>query len=388
MEPRLPGTYAIVVAAGRGRRLGGARPKQYREVAGRPLIGHALAAFARHPTIDAALAVIHADDRALYEPAVAGIEGLLAPVTGGPTRQDSVRRGLEAVAPRAPARVLIHDAARPAVTAALIGRVVAALDGAPAAIPVVPLTDSLKRVDDGRVIGSVDRAGLARAQTPQGFDYAAIRAAHTALAGHALSDDAALAEAAGLTIAAVPGSEDNLKVTREEDLARAERLLAARLVSRVGFGFDVHAFGPGDRVTLCGVAIPHRHALVGHSDADAGLHAAVDAVLGALGAGDIGDHFPPSDPAWKDAPSRRFAAHAGELVGAAGGVIDHLDVTLVCEAPRIGPHREAMRAALAEAFGIAPAAASVKATTAEHLGFLGRGEGIAATAVATLRLPS
>ncbi len=383
----MPGTFALIVAAGRGRRFGSETPKQYLPVGGRALVYHAAAAFARHPRVRGTRVVIGADDRALYDRALAGLD-LLDPVAGGASRQDSVRRGLESLEPLAPEKVLVHDAARPAVDAGVIDRVLDALDHAPGAIPALPVADSLKRVEDGRVAAAVPREGLWRAQTPQGFRFAEILAAHRWFAGESLTDDAAVAEAAGLAVAVVEGSAANLKVTGPEDRARVERLMGLGRETRVGHGFDVHAFGPGDRVTLCGVEIPHERGLVGVSDADVGLHALVDAVLGALGAGDIGSHFPPSDPAYRDADSRIFAAAARDLVDKAGGEIRHLDVTLVCERPRIGPHRAAMIARVADAFAIPPARVSVKATTTEGLGFTGRGDGIAAFAVATLGLPA
>ncbi len=380
-------TLAVVVAAGRGVRFGAGLLKQYLVVSGRTLLYHSAAAFARHPGVAGVRVVIGVDDRARYDAAVAGLD-LLDPVVGGATRQDSVRLGLESLAADAPDRVLVHDGARPAVDAGVIDRVLAALDEAPGAIAAVPLDDSLKRAaEDGHVAAAVDRAGLWRAQTPQGFRFADILAAHRAAAGANLTDDAAVAEAAGIAVKLVPGSEDNVKVTTEDDLARVERTLGARTESRVGMGFDVHAFGPGDHVVLCGVRVAHVRGLVGHSDADAGLHALVDAVLGALGAGDIGAMFPPGDAEWRGADSGVFAARARDLVAATGGTIAHLDVTLTCEAPRIGPHRATMAARIGELFGVEPARVSVKATTTDQLGFLGRGEGIAALAVATLRLP-
>jgi 2-C-methyl-D-erythritol 4-phosphate cytidylyltransferase/2-C-methyl-D-erythritol 2,4-cyclodiphosphate synthase len=381
-------TIALVVAAGRGQRFGVELPKQYLAVAGRPLLYHSAAAFARHPRVDAVRVVIHPDDRARYDAAVSGL-GLLDPVAGGATRQESVRLGLESLTPLAPERVLVHDGARPAVDAGVIDRVLAALDDAPGAIAAVPVGDSLKRAaEDGRVAASVDRAGLWRAQTPQAFRFDDILAAHRAAADRGLSDDAAVAEAAGMAVKLVPGSEDNVKVTTEDDVARVERALGERFESRVGMGFDVHPFGSGDHVMLCGVRVAHDRGLVGHSDADAGLHALVDAVLGALGAGDIGELFPSGDAEWRDADSGVFAARVRDMVAAAGGEIAHLDVTLTCECPRIGPHREAMAARLAELFGVARGRISVKATTTDRLGFIGRGEGLAALAVATLRLPA
>jgi 2-C-methyl-D-erythritol 4-phosphate cytidylyltransferase/2-C-methyl-D-erythritol 2,4-cyclodiphosphate synthase len=309
-------------------------------------------------------------------------------VPGGAERQDSVRLGLEALAARQPDRVLIHDGARPFPDAALIDRVVDGLDRAPAAIPALPLGDTIKRAADGRVLETIDRSQLWRAQTPQGFHFDAILAAHRQMAGRMLTDDAAVAEAAGIAPLIVMGSEENLKVTTAEDLAAAERLLAARQADvRVGQGFDVHPFGPGDHVMVCGVAIPHEVAPVGHSDADVGLHALTDAVLGAIGAGDIGMHFPPSDPRWRGASSDRFLAYAATLVRERGGTIAAIDVTIICERPKIAPYRDRMIERVAEILEISIGRVSVKATTTERLGFTGRGEGIAAQAVATIRLP-
>jgi len=377
---------ALVVAAGRGARFGGTVPKQYRRLGGRPLIRHSLEAFRRHPGILAVRAVIHPDDHPLYDEAVEGLE-LLEPCHGGKERQDSVRLGLESLSALAPERVLIHDAARPFIDQATIGRVIAALDDVPAAIAAVPVSDTLKRGSDGRVLGTLERSGLWRAQTPQGFRFVAILGAHRAAAGEALTDDAAVAERAGLAVKLVPASEENFKVTTEEDFRRAERLLASVSEQRVATGFDVHRFGPGDKVMLCGLAIPHSQGLVGHSDADVGLHALTDALLGTISAGDIGSHFPPSDAQWKGAPSARFLSHAAALVAARGAAIVNVDVTIICERPKIGPHRAAMAARLAEILGIAVERVSVKATTTDRLGFTGRGEGISAQAIATVRLP-
>lgn len=383
----MAGTFAVIVAAGRGHRYGAHLPKQYLSLAGKPLLRHSAVAFADHPAVDGVRVVIHPDDRALYDEAVAGLE-LLEPTPGGESRQDSARLGLISLEPMAPERVLIHDAARPAVGRHLIDRVLDALDGATGAIPALAVNDTLKRDHGDRLIAeTVERAGLWRAQTPQGFRYSDILDAHRAAEGRALTDDAAVAEAAGLTVSLVDGDESNLKVTSDDDLARLAGMIDSRLETRTGMGFDVHAFGPGDHVMLCGVAVEHDRGLVGHSDADVGLHALVDAVFGALGAGDIGDHFPPGDPQWRGAASVLFAERAASLVAAAGGVISHLDVTLACEQPRIGPHRAAMTSRVAEAFGIEIGRVNVKATTTERLGFLGRGEGIAGLAVATLRLP-
>jgi 2-C-methyl-D-erythritol 4-phosphate cytidylyltransferase / 2-C-methyl-D-erythritol 2,4-cyclodiphosphate synthase len=378
---------ALVVAAGRGTRLGAPLPKQYLPLAGKPVLRYSLETLTSHPGIEAVRVVFNPDDAASYEAAARGLD-LLPPVAGGAARQDSVRLGLESLAAAPPARVLIHDAARPFLDRDTIDRVLTALDAAPGAIPALPVKDTVKRGVSGRVAETLDRSALWRAQTPQGFDYAAILAAHRAAQGSELSDDAAVAERAGLAVRLVAGSEANFKVTTAEDLEQAERLLLARQGDiRTGQGFDVHAFGPGDHVWLCGVKVAHERGLIGHSDADVGLHALTDAILGALGAGDIGQYFPPSDPKWRGAPSHVFLSHAGALVASAGGRIAHLDVTLICERPKIGPHRDAMVARIAEILDLERGRVSVKATTTEGLGFTGRGEGIAAQALATLRLP-
>ena len=375
---------ALVVAAGRGRRFGGERPKQYLALCGRPIIRRAVECFLAHAQVDHVLAVIHPDDRALFDRATEGLD-ILEPVAGGDSRQESVRLGLESLAGRAPERVLIHDSARPFAGGAMISRVLDALQTAPGAIPALPVGDTLKREHDGLVTGTVERQGLWRAQTPQGFRYADIARAHGEFAGAALTDDAAVAEAAGIEVQIVPGSEDNLKITSEDDLARARRLIGGE--TRTGFGFDAHRFGPGDHVMLCGVSIPHSAGLAGHSDADAGLHALTDALLGAIGAGDIGECFPPTGAEWKDAQSDIFLRHAADLIAERGGDIANVDVTLICEAPRIGPHRDAMVRRIADVLGLDAGSVSVKATTTDGLGFSGRGEGIAAQAVATVRLP-
>ena len=382
----MPTCVALIVASGRGERFGSDRPKQYLPLAGKPLLRHSLERLCRHPGIDHVRAVIHSDDAALYAAAVDGLD-LLEPVPGGRTRQESVRLGLESLLGRPPALVLIHDGARPLVSASIIEGVLQGLRGHPAAVPVLPVTDTLKRGIDGMIAGTVDRAGLYRAQTPQGFLYEKILRAHRRFAGAVMTDDAALAEADGLRVALVPGEEDNLKITEPADLARAERLLAAAWRPCTGLGFDVHRLAPGDGVVLLGVRIPGPLRLLGHSDADVGLHALTDALLGTIGAGDIGSHFPPSEARWAGADSTIFLTHARDLVIAAGGLIEHVDVTLICEQPRIAPHRAAMTARVAELLGLRPDRVSVKATTTEHLGFTGRGEGIAAQAVATVRLP-
>src|ERR1700722_3509746 len=379
--------YALVLAAGRGARFGGTLPKQYLPLAGQSVLRHAVTAFLAHEQVAGVQVAIRPEDRGVYETELAGLD-LLPPVAGGAERQDSVRLGLEALVRLAPTHVLIHDGARPFPDAALIDRVIDALDRAPAAIPGLPLGDTLKRVSGGVISHTVDRSGLWRVQTPQGFHFDAILAAHRAAVGQALTDDAAVAEAAGIAPLIVLGSEANLKITTSDDLSAAERLIAARQGDvRIGLGFDVHPFGPGDGLMICGIKIPHSAGVVGHSDADVGLHALTDAILGAIGAGDIGMHFPPSDPQWKGASSDRFLAHAAGLVSAKGGSIAALDVTIICEHPKIGPHRTAMVERIAAIVGIAPGRVSVKATTTEKLGFTGRGEGIAAQAVATVRLP-
>lgn len=382
-------TLALVVAAGRGRRFGGARPKQYARLAGQPLLRHTLRALRQHPAVSGILTVIHPDDRQYYDAATAGLD-LLPPVDGGATRQASVRNGLESLAERRPERVLIHDGARPFLSAAVVDRTLAALDREPAAIAALPVTDTLKRGSgEPTVIAeTLPRERLWAAQTPQAFRFGAILEAHRAAAGLDLTDDAAVAERAGLPVALVMGDPANVKVTTEDDLARTERALAAGGGDvRVGNGFDVHRFAPGDHVMLCGIAVPHTAGLSGHSDADVGLHALTDALLGALGAGDIGMHFPPNDTRWRGADSAHFLSHARDLIEKRGGRILHVDVTLVCERPKIGPHRAAMVERIAGILGLAAERVSVKGTTSEGLGFTGRGEGIAAQATATVRLP-
>jgi 2-C-methyl-D-erythritol 4-phosphate cytidylyltransferase/2-C-methyl-D-erythritol 2,4-cyclodiphosphate synthase len=383
-------TIALVVAAGRGSRLGGDRPKQYRPLAGEPILRRTLRALARHPRVDGVRAVIHPDDAAAYAEAAAGLD-LLAPVDGGASRQDSVLRGLESLADTPPTRVLVHDGARPFVDAATIDRVLAGLDTHAGAIPAIPVADTLKRDGgDGTLAATVPRTGLWRAQTPQGFRYAGILAAHRAAAGSTeASDDAAVLERAGQAVALVDGSPENLKVTTQDDLTRAERWLAGACETRVGQGVDVHRFAdtPGP-VMLCGVPVDHEVGLAGHSDADVGLHVVVDALLGALGEGDIGHHFPPSDPRWQGADSAQFVARALEIAGRRGARLIHVDVTLICERPKVGPQRARMAARLAELLELSARRVSVKATTTEGLGFTGRREGIAAQAAVTVQLPS
>lgn len=349
------------------------------------MIRWAIARFARHDRIDAVVPVIAGDHRALFSNAVHGV-ATADPVLGGETRQDSVRLGLEALAANPPDFVLIHDAARPLVSGALITRVCSALaKGAHAAVPLVPVADTLrKKRADGWTL--VSRDDLYRAQTPQGFRFAPILDAHRRHRGDPATDDMALAERAGIPIEAVPGEERNFKVTTADDFGMAEPLLDKGDI-RTGLGYDAHRFAEGNHVWLCGVKIAHDHALEGHSDADAGLHALTDAILGAMGAGDIGQHFPPTDERWRGAPSAQFLAHAASLVQAKGGRIVHCDVTLICERPKIGPHRDAMRARIAEILDLVVDRVSVKATTTDGMGFTGRREGLAAQAVATVKLP-
>ncbi len=369
-------TAAIIVAAGRGTRAGGEIPKQWQSLAGQPVLAHTLAAFAGMRRV----LVIHPDDRARAE--ALGTDALL--VAGGNSRAQSVRNALEALEGAGITRVLIHDGARPLVTPDLIARLDRALEDGPAAAPALAVTDALWRGADGEVAGTQNRDGLWRAQTPQAFNFDAILAAHRAHPGDA-ADDVEVARAAGLPVRIVEGSEDNLKLTFPGDFARAETILKGRRMEiRLGNGYDVHAFTEGDHCWLCGVKVPHSKALLGHSDADVGMHALTDAIYGALAQGDIGRHFPPSDPQWKGAESHIFLRHAIELATKMGFRLMNCDVTLVCERPKIGPHAEAMRAALATIMGVDLHRVSVKATTSERLGFTGREEGIAALATATL----
>jgi len=380
-------SIALIVAAGAGTRLGGEVPKQYLPLGGRAVLRHSVETFLRHPAVSGVRAVISPEHRALYDDAVAGLP-ILPPVSGGASRQDSVRNGLESLAELRPDRVLIHDAARPFLTADIVDRTLAALDDAPGAVVAVPVTDTLKRGNDGRVAGTVDRIALWRAQTPQAFRYADILAAHRQAKGAAMTDDAAVAEAAGLPVKLVMGADDNFKITTADDLRRAERLVGGGAPEfRTGMGYDVHRFTAGDSVTICGVRIAHEQSLEGHSDADVGLHALTDAILGTIGAGDLGSHFPPGDPQWRGADSAQFLSHAAGLVAAKGGRIAHVDVTLICERPKIAPHRAAMITRIATILGLEEGRVSVKATTTEGLGFTGRREGIAAQAVATIALP-
>ncbi|WP_055049119.1 bifunctional 2-C-methyl-D-erythritol 4-phosphate cytidylyltransferase/2-C-methyl-D-erythritol 2,4-cyclodiphosphate synthase [Devosia sp. A16] len=391
-----PRTIAvIVVAAGRGERASSTAdttPKQYRALAGEPVLSRSIAAFLRRDDVSWVVPVIHPEQVERYAALGLTDPRLLPPVSGGDTRQASVLAGLTALSPRRPDLVLIQDAARPLVSSEVIGGVIEALQKSEAALPVVPVTDTIKRSVDGRTVTATeDRRTLFAAQTPQGFRFPQILSAHLR-AGRMpreFTDDAAIAEWAGLTVALTPGSTHNLKITHPEDFARAERLLGKETVmeTRIGTGFDVHPFDAGSSVWLGGVQIPHSHKLKGHSDADVALHALTDAIYGALGEGDIGKHFPPSDPQWKGAASSIFLRHAAGLVNERRGRIVNLDITIVCEAPRIGPHVEAMKAAIAGSCGIAASRIAIKATTSEQLGFTGRGEGIVAMASASIELP-
>ncbi|MGI9485330.1 MAG: bifunctional 2-C-methyl-D-erythritol 4-phosphate cytidylyltransferase/2-C-methyl-D-erythritol 2,4-cyclodiphosphate synthase [Geminicoccaceae bacterium] len=379
---------AIIVASGRGQRFGGGRPKQYMPLLGEALLRHTLECFADHPDVTGVRAVIHPDDRALYDEAVAGLD-LMPPVTGGETRQDSGRLGLESLAGKPPEKVLIHDGARPLVDAEVISRVIRALDHEAGALPALPVADTLKRVQGETVGETVDRKGLYRAQTPQGFLYESILSAHRRFEGEAMTDDAAIAEAAGISVAVVAGDEGNIKVTAKDDLLRTERQLMKALRPRTGMGFDVHRLeevraADHAGLVLMGLTLPEPFRMIGHSDADVGLHAITDALLGALAIGDIGSHFPPSDPKWKGADSAIFLIHAVDEVISAGGIIEHVDVTLICERPKIGPYRPAMTERLSELLRMSSDRISIKATTTERLGFTGRGEGIAAQAIATI----
>jgi 2-C-methyl-D-erythritol 4-phosphate cytidylyltransferase/2-C-methyl-D-erythritol 2,4-cyclodiphosphate synthase len=373
-------THALIVAAGRGVRIGGDVPKQYLPVGGKPLLAHAVDAFLAHPAIAGVQVVIGDGQEALYAQAV-GERPLPPPVIGGAMRRDSVVAGLAALPDQG--HVLIHDAARPFVPGRVIDDLLDALVEHAGAVPALPIADSLARGDS--LLGeAVARDGLFRVQTPQAFRLDAIRAAHAAWdTGREATDDAQVARAAGYDVAIAAGDARLEKITYADDVMTAD---ARMMVSRTAMGFDVHAFGPGDAVWLAGVAIPHGRALAGHSDADVALHALTDALLGTIGAGDIGSHFPPSDPQWKGAASHRFVEHARDLIAAKGGIIDHVDITLICEAPKIGPHRDRMRTAVATMLQVRESAVSIKATTTERLGFTGRGEGIAAQAVATVRI--
>jgi len=371
---------AILVAAGTGSRFGGAQPKQILSLAGKPVIRHAAEALLAHVDI-----LQPVGDAALIGPALAGLAHLPI-VPGGAERQDSVRAGLEALAAHAPDIVLVHDAARPIIPPGTAESVLAALEHDEGAIPALAVSDTLKRGAEGKIAETVPRAGLFRAQTPQGFRYATLLKLHRDAAHSTATDDAALLEAAGLTVALTPGSEQNIKLTYAEDFSRLERHFGM-MIPRIGTGFDVHAMETGRKMILCGITVPHEQGLAGHSDADVGIHALCDAIYGALAEGDIGRHFPPSEETWKDADSAKFLVHAAARIAARGGVLGNADITLICERPKITPHAPAMRARLAELLGVPVELISVKATTTERLGFTGRGEGIAAQASVVVLLP-
>jgi 2-C-methyl-D-erythritol 4-phosphate cytidylyltransferase/2-C-methyl-D-erythritol 2,4-cyclodiphosphate synthase len=384
-------TATIIVAAGRGLRAGTGGPKQYRTIGGKTVLSRAMEPFCTHPDVFAVQPVRNPDDADIFDQAVCHLK-YQPPVNGGATRQASVRAGLEALADQAPDIVLIHDAARAFVTDKVISRAIDAALITGAAIPVVPVTDTVKVVDaSGAITATPDRANLRIAQTPQAFRFDVILEAHRRAAREGrddFTDDAAIAEWAGLTVTTFEGDVANMKLTTPEDFAREEARLGAMLGDiRTGTGYDVHALTDGDHLMLCGVRVPFNRGFLAHSDGDVGLHAIVDAILGALADGDIGSHFPPSDPKWKGAASDQFLKYAVELVGKRGGRIAHLEVTMICEAPKIGPLRDVMRAKIAEITGLPQSRIAVKATTSERLGFTGRQEGIAATAAATIRLP-
>jgi 2-C-methyl-D-erythritol 4-phosphate cytidylyltransferase/2-C-methyl-D-erythritol 2,4-cyclodiphosphate synthase len=384
-------TAAILVAAGRGLRAGTGGPKQYRSIGGQTVIFRAMEPFCRHRQIFAVQPVVNPDDRAIFNAATSGLRHE-PPAAGGATRQTSVHAGLEALAPHKPEIVLIHDAARPFVSPALISRAIEAAGRTGAAIPAIAVADTIKLIGEtGDVEATPERARLRIAQTPQAFRYDAILDAHRRAAREGRSDftdDAAIAEWAGLTVATFEGDVANMKLTTPEDFVREEARLASQLGDvRTGTGYDVHAFGEGDHLMICGIRVPHTRGFLAHSDGDVGLHALVDALLGALADGDIGSHFPPSDPQWKGASSDRFLKYAADRVAARGGRIANLEVTLICERPKIGPLRDVMRARIAEIASLDISRVAVKATTSERLGFTGREEGIAATASATIRLP-
>ncbi len=377
-------TIALIVAGGKGTRFGASQPKQYSLLHGTAILRHTVLAFLHSPAIDHVQVVIHPEDEALYHHAMIGLS-LLPPVSGGKTRQDSVRLGLEAIKTLTPAKVLIHDAARPFVAPALIHRVVTALDTAPAIIPVLPIYETVKQMNsEGTIISAtLNREQLRTAQTPQGFHYSTILSLHKHYQGESYTDDAALCEQAGIVVQAIEGDIQNRKITTQGDIIM-------QYETRVGTGFDAHRFkeptNANPHVMLCGIAIPYTMTLEAHSDGDVALHALVDALLGTVGAGDIGQHFPPSDPQWKDADSRQFVAYACQLITQAGGRIVNVDITLIGEAPRIGPYRDAMREKVASILAIAANRVNIKATTTEKMGFTGRKEGIAAQAIASIEV--
>ena len=373
---------ALIVAAGKGERLGGDQPKQYRPIAGKPVLRWAVEAMAAHPSVDRVRVVIGAGQDSLAEAALEGLAvGEL--VQGGAERSDSVRNGLQAIAE---GTVLVHDAARPFCPPAVIGRLLGALEGNDGAVPVLPVADTLAKGTAGVLDEPVDRKSLLRVQTPQAFHVEDLIYAYEEAGGSPATDESTVMLTAGLKVATVEGDAMLEKLTTQADWDRAEAILASRLVPRTGMGFDVHAFAGEGPVMLGGIAVPHSRGLAGHSDADVVLHAITDALLGAAGLGDIGEHFPPSDPQWKGASSDLFLRHAAKLARARGAIIDHVDVTIIAEAPKVGPHRSAIRGRVAEILALKLEQVSIKATTTEGLGFTGRREGMAAQAVANIRM--
>lgn len=387
-------TIALIVAAGKSERMGSEIPKPYLQLGDAPLLRQTVKQFLSHPEIDGVRVVIKREHHPHYRQTMKDLT-LFPCVIGGEHRQESVRFGLESIAHRKPTRVLVHDAARPAASHELISRVLGALDHAKGAIPALPVTDTIKRGEDGHVTGTIDRQHLYTVQTPQAFDFNALLIAHHRFADEHFTDDSSLMEHSGEKVVLVEGDPENIKITTQKDIEHMRTMMSLAEETRVGSGFDVHAFKTHDpdtpvsqqQIKLCGIKIPYTHYLEGHSDADVGLHALVDALLGAIGDGDIGMHFPPEDPKWQGADSERFLLHAYELVKSRGGDIVHLDVTLICEKPKISHYREQMVQHIAQLLKLTPDRVSVKATTTEKLGFTGRSEGIAAQAVATVRLP-
>lgn len=378
---------AIIVAAGRGQRVGGEIPKQYLKIDGVSILRRTLDTFLESDHIDYLQLIIHPDDKDLYEECICDLD-LPSPVEGGDTRQQSVLNGIRALRELKPKNVFIHDAARPFVSEYLIESLATAVDKVSAVIPALKVTDTIKYMTNDHINNTIDRNYLYRAQTPQVFDFATILEAHEKSKEQNLSDDSAIAEQNGIKVYIVEGSEQNFKITTEEDLRKAEMMTETTYTDvRVGYGVDVHAFEDGSSVTLGGIAIPHNKRLKGHSDADVALHAITDAILGAMAKGDIGEHFPPNDDKWKGASSDIFLKHAAGFVNEADGVIANIDLTIICEEPKVGPHRDLIRDKISEIIDLDIARVSVKATTTEKLGFTGNGEGIMAQAVATIRLP-
>ena len=377
-------TVALIVSAGRGRRISGNTPKQYLPLGGETILSKTARAFINHKKIDAVRIVIHPDDQDLYDTATEGLN-LLSPVYGGPERQDSVRNGLESLEELSPLNVLIHDSVRPFVSHSLIDRILNMLLDGKGCIPGVPIMDAIKLLDDGKIVKSLERSNIWRVQTPQGFPFDQILAAHRSLIGNNLADDAAVAEAYGLSVVVVQGLLDNEKITNKEDLEKAMQKHSLSLPDiRVGNGYDVHRFSKGDFVTICGIKIPFSFGLEGHSDADVGLHALTDAILGALGKGDIGEYFPSTDEQWRNASSHIFLRHAGEVLSSMNASVQNLDITIICEVPKISPYRDEMKNNICEILSISPSRVNVKGKTNETLGFIGRKEGIAAQATATI----